>query len=494
MIERSSGILMPVFSLPSKYGIGTLGKEAYEFVDFLAEAGQTWWQILPLNPTSFGDSPYQSFSTNAGNPYFIDLDELAEKGLLDVSDLEETDWGSDPLYIDYGTIYNVRFDVLKKAYLSDPDANEAVESYKRENPWAEDYALFMSLKKQFDMVSWLEWPDEALRKKEPSAVEKAREELKDDISFFIYLQYLFDGQWLKLKEYANEKGIKILGDLPIYVALDSADVWANPDSFILDEDHLPTEVAGVPPDAFSDEGQLWGNPLYNWDHMAQDGYGWWIRRIERAAKWYDAIRIDHFRGFDSYWAIPFGETTAINGEWVKGPGYGFIKTMTDWFHNVQFIAEDLGVLTDSVRDLLKNSGLPGMKVLEFAFDPGSESDYLPHNHIPNSVCYIGTHDNDTALGWKDTLTEESAEYIKKYVGINDEEGFVWGLLRAGMSSVSGIFIAQIQDYLELGSEARINIPSTLGTNWIWRADPGYITEELTEKIHDITKLYGRLRK
>ena len=297
---------MPVFSLPSPYGIGNLGKEAYRFVDFLASSGQTWWQILPLGPTSYGDSPYQSFSTFAGNPYFIDPDTLIREGLLTKKEVLSYDWGSDPGKIDYEKIYLSRTDLLRKAFLRDPDSSRKIDEFKTANAWAEDYALFMALKKKYGMKSWIEWPDRDIRTREPSAVSRAKEELREDIDFGIYIQYLFDVQWTKLKAYANGLGIKILGDLPIYVALDSSDVWADPDSFLLDSDHLPREVAGVPPDAFSDEGQLWGNPLYNWQRMESDGYGWWIRRIEQAARWYDSIRIDHFRGFDSYWAVPFG--------------------------------------------------------------------------------------------------------------------------------------------------------------------------------------------
>ena len=482
---------MPVFSLPSPYGIGNLGKEAYRFVDFLASSGQTWWQILPLGPTSYGDSPYQSFSTFAGNPYFIDPDTLIREGLLTKKEALSYDWGSDPRNIDYEKIYLSRTDLLRKAFLRDPDSSRKIDEFKKVNAWAEDYALFMALKKKYGMKSWIEWPDRDIRTREPSAVLRAKEELREDIDLGIYIQYLFDVQWTKLKAYANGLGIKILGDLPIYVALDSSDVWADPDNFLLDSDHLPREVAGVPPDAFSDEGQLWGNPLYNWQRMESDGYSWWIRRIEQAARWYDSIRIDHFRGFDSYWAVPFGEETAISGQWVKGPGLKFINTMTSWFSNVDFIAEDLGILTDSVRDLLRDSKLPGMKVLEFAFDPGSDSDYLPHNHNENSVCYAGTHDNDTIIGWIKSSPVKNIRFAKKYLGVKTNAELLEALIRAGMGSVSKLFICQMQDYLGLDTEARINTPSTLGGNWCWRADKGYLSKKLSNRIRTLSETYGR---
>ena len=491
MITRSSGILMPVFSLPSPYGIGNFGDEAYRFVDFLASSGQTWWQILPLGPTSYGDSPYQSFSTFAGNPYFVDPDALIDEGLLTKEEVLSFDWGSDPHRIDYEKIYLSRNDLLRKAFERDPNARTKIDEFKNANPWVEDFAMFMALKKKFGMKSWIEWPDRDIRVREPSAISRAKEELREDIDLGIYIQYLFDMQWSKLKKYANDLGIKIFGDLPIYVALDSSDVWADPDSFLLDSDHIPEKVAGVPPDAFSDEGQLWGNPLYNWSRMEQDGYGWWIRRIERAAKWYDSIRIDHFRGFDSYWAVPYGATTAMTGEWVKGPGLKFINTMTSWFYKVDFIAEDLGILTDSVRDLLRDSKLPGMKVLEFAFDPGTNSDYLPHNHTENSICYVGTHDNDTILGWIKSSPKENIRFAKKYLGVKTNADLSDALIRAGMSSVSKVFICQMQDYLHLGPEARINTPSTLGLNWGWRADKGYLTKPLSSRIRSLSETYGR---
>ncbi|MBQ9958875.1 MAG: 4-alpha-glucanotransferase, partial [Oscillospiraceae bacterium] len=407
-MERSSGILMPVFSLPSKYGIGTFGKAAYEFVDFLKAAKQSWWQILPVGPTSYGDSPYQSFSTFAGNPYFVDLELLCEDGYLKESEIPADVWGADPMRVDYGAIYNSRFAVLsaaaKRAWQTD---EEQLEAFWRDNGrWLPDYALFMSVKAKFGMLPWYDWPDEAIRLRSEAALAKYGTELNSEIRTHIFIQYQFYKQWDALRSYAHENGVKIIGDLPIYVAMDSADVWANPSCFQLDARRRPTAVAGVPPDAFSEEGQLWGNPLYDWQYMQRDGYSWWMERIAGAVRLYDALRIDHFRGFESYWAVPADAPTAITGSWEKGPGMDFVGKLTERFPETEFLAEDLGILTDSVRELLRDSKLPGMKVLEFAFSPDTLSDYLMHGHIPNSVCYCGTHDNTTLLAWRDEMSSE----------------------------------------------------------------------------------------
>ena len=493
MMQRSCGILLPISSLPSPYGIGTLGRDAYEFVDFLAEAGQSWWQILPAGPTSYGDSPYQSFSTYAGNPYFVDPDILREDGLLTAEEIGAMDWGSDPERVDYEKIYNSRFALLQKAVERGWDRDrEQVEAFVEQNRgWLPDYALFMALKRHFGMKPWTLWPQEDIRLHKTEAVERYRAELEEDVRLFTYIQYHFFLQWNKLRDYAHGKGIGIIGDMPIYVAMDSADVWADPGSFQLDEENMPVEVAGVPPDYFSEEGQLWGNPLYNWEAMKADGYGWWIRRVDGAAKLYDVLRIDHFRGFESYWAVPAGETTAKNGRWVKGPGMDLVGVLTGWFPNVQFVAEDLGILTPSVRQLLKQSGLPGMKVLEFAFDPETLSDYLPHKYDANCVCYAGTHDNTTLAAWCDEADPEEVGMAKEYLGLNEEEGLHWGILRGGLSSSAVLFIAQMQDYLELGADSRMNTPGVLGGNWQWRMKKGQITKELTEKIARMAYIYGR---
>lgn len=492
-MKRSSGILMPISSLPSPHGIGTLGAEARKFVDFLASAGQSWWQILPVSPTSYGDSPYQSFSAYAGNPYFIDLDLLCEDGLLTNDEVDAVNWGTNPARVDYSAIYNGRFPLLSLATTRgwERDADK-VKAFSDENAaWLTDYALFMALKRRFGMLSWTDWPDEDIRLRRPEAVERYQKELAEDIRLFTYIQYLFFRQWNDLHSYAHEKCIGIIGDLPIYVAMDSADVWADPRAFQLDERNIPAEVAGVPPDYFTADGQLWGNPLYDWDAMKADGYTWWIRRIAGASRLYDILRIDHFRGLESYWAVPYGETTAKIGRWVKGPGMDLISVLTARFPNIQFIAEDLGYLTPEVRQLLAESGLPGMKVLQFAFDSREAANYLPHTYPRNCVCYAGTHDNSTLMGWKNEADPADIETARQYLGLNSQEGFHWGVLRGGQSSVADLFIAQMQDYLGLGSDARMNTPGTLGENWQWRMLPGQITPELTKRIAQMTSLYGR---
>jgi 4-alpha-glucanotransferase len=483
---------MPVFSLPSPYGIGTLGKCAKDFVDFLSDAGQSWWQMLPVGPTSYGDSPYQSPSTYAGNPYLIDLDLLVEDELLKQEEIDACNWGGDPEKVDYGCLYENRFSLLKKATERgwDRDA-EKVQAFREKNKgWLEDYALFMALKRHFDMVAWLDWPED-VRLRKPEILEKYRNELAEDIQLFIFIQFLFFSQWEELREYAHEKGIGIIGDLPIYVALDSVDVWASPESFQLDEKGFPIEVAGVPPDYFTAEGQLWGNPLYDYEAMQKDGYGWWIRRVDGASKLYDIVRIDHFRGFESYWSVPYGEKTAVNGHWVKGPGMSLVGVLKNWFSNIRFIAEDLGYPSPEVVQLLEDSGFPGMKVLEFAFDSNDSSDYLPHAYVKNCICYAGTHDNDTIAGWLSQAKEEDLEKAEKYLMLNESEGYVWGMLRGGMGSVANLFVTQMQDYLELGSESRINVPGRLGGNWQWRMLPDALTEELAVRIATLTKLYDR---
>ena len=492
-MKRSSGILMPISSLPSPHGIGTLGAEARKFVDFLADAGQSWWQILPVGPTSFGDSPYQSFSAYAGNPYFIDLDLLCADGLLTPEEVNAVNWGTDPSRVDYSAIYSGRFPLLRLATERgwERDADK-VSAFSAENAsWQPDYALFMAIKRHFGMRAWTEWPDEDIRLRRPEAVDRYQRELAEDIRLFTYIQYLFFRQWGALRSYAHEKGIGIIGDLPIYVAMDSADVWADPRAFQLDERNVPAEVAGVPPDYFTADGQLWGNPLYDWDAMKADGYSWWIRRIAGASRLYDILRIDHFRGLESYWAVPYGETTAKIGRWVKGPGMDLIGVLTQKFPNIQFIAEDLGYLTPEVRQLLQESGLPGMKVLQFAFDSREAANYLPHTYPRHCVCYAGTHDNSTLMGWKDEADPADIAAAREYLGLNEAEGFHWGILRGGQSSVADLFVAQMQDYLGLGSDARMNTPGILGGNWQWRMLPGQITEELTTRIARMTSLYGR---
>ena len=423
-MNRSSGILMPISSLPSPYGIGTFGKAAYDFADFLHAAGQGYWQLLPLGPTSYGDSPYQSFSTFAGNPYFIDLDLLIKDKLLTRKEVTSCAWGSEPRYVDYGKIYESRFALLERAKARGWERDrEAVAAFESENSrWLPDYALFMALKRHFGMKSWTEWPDEGARLHQADALERYRAELRGDVELFTYIQFLFFRQWSALKSYINGLGIRIIGDIPIYVAMDSSDVWSEPEKFQLDERNVPVEVSGVPPDYFSADGQLWGNPLYDYEAMQKDGFEWWIRRIGGAAKLYDVIRIDHFRGFESYWAVPYGETTAKNGRWVKGPGMALVGVLTGWFHDIEFIAEDLGYPTPEVTQLLADSRLPGMKVLEFAFDSRDTSSYLPHSYGENCICYTGTHDNAPLALWRTEADKADIAFAVQYLGLNDRGG------------------------------------------------------------------------
>ena len=483
---------MHISSLPSPYGIGTLGRAAYEFADFLHRAGQHYWQILPIGPTSYGDSPYQSFSTCAGNPYFIDLDLLQEDGLLLREELDAIDWDAHSRRVDYGFQYNVRFDLLYRAYLRGRDRDDqAVREFRAANPWVEEYALYMAVKRSRGMKSWEHWPEE-IRLRRPGAADTYATVLAEDVNFFIYLQFLFFRQWDRLRDYVHGLGIRIIGDLPIYVPYDSCDVWANPQLFQLDEAGLPTGVAGVPPDYFSEDGQLWGNPLYDWERMRQDGYQWWMQRIAAAGRLFDVIRIDHFRGLESYWAVPYGDVNARGGRWVKGPGYDFINAVRRTFPDLNLIAEDLGYLTPEVIKLQRDSGYPGMKVLEFAFDPREPSNYLPHRYTPNCICYSGTHDNETLAQWMQKASDEMIGYTLEYLGLHDRSECVWGILRAGMASVADTFIAQMQDYLELGEEARMNEQGTLGTtNWSWRLDAKQLTGELADRIARMTRLYER---
>ena len=491
---RRNGMLLPIASLPSPYGIGGFSKEAYEFIDLLEETGQKLWQILPLGPTSYGDSPYQSFSTFAGNPYFIDLDTLAEKGWLTKEACEASDYGDNESYIDYGRIYNSRFVLLKQAFLnSDVLSDEKFAEFCKANQhWLPDYALYMALKNQNDGKSWIEWEEE-IRLRKPEAVEYYKKELEEECNFYEFLQYEFHEQWTKVKEYAHEKGIQIVGDVPIYVAFDSADTWANPELFQLDEKNLPLGVAGCPPDAFSATGQLWGNPLYNWAYHKKTGYDWWLKRIAYCFDLYDIVRIDHFRGFDEYYSIPYGDETAVNGHWEKGPGMDLFNTVKEKLGELDIIAEDLGFLTESVFQLLKDSGYPGMKVLQFAFDPSEDSDYLTYKYQRNCVVYTGTHDNDTTAGWFEKLSDEDREVALRYMNsfYTPKEEQHWDLIALAMRSTADTCIIPVQDFLGLGSEARINMPSTLGDNWKWRMTKGAFSEELKEKIRRMTKLYGR---
>lgn len=493
---RRSGVLMPVSSLPSRFGIGGFSKEAYDFVDFLAASGQTLWQILPLGPTGYGDSPYQSFSTFAGSPYYISLDTLIEDGLLTEEECSSVDFGNDTKKVDYEKIYNTRFQLLRKAFervdlKRDSEYKVFVEDNKQ---WLEDYVMYMAIKDSLKGVSWIEW-DEEIRLRKPKAMAKYKKKLAEDIAFYSYQQYLFSKQWMALKEYANQKGIHIVGDIPIYVAFDSADTWANPELFQLDGENIPIAVAGCPPDAFSATGQLWGNPLYKWDYHEETGFAWWIRRLAHCFQIYDIVRIDHFRGFDEYWAIPYGDETAENGMWKKGPGYKLFEAMKKALGNRAVIAEDLGFLTPSVLKLVKKTGYPGMKVLQFAFDASGDSDYLPHHYTNNCVVYTGTHDNDTVNGWIASMNSKKDKkdlaFARKYLNVRRNADLCESLIRTALGSVADTAIIPMQDYLELGSEARVNTPSTLGGNWEWRMEHDACTEELSAHMLELVHIYGR---
>ena len=488
---RSSGILMHITSLPGKCGVGAMGAEAFAFVDFLKKAGQSKWQLLPLTPTGYGDSPYQSCSTFAGNPYLIDLPLLVEEGLLKQEELDSVTWCAREDKVDFGIQYNQKNKILRLAY-NRFAGGEDFERFCMENgSWLPDFALFMALKESTGK-SWYDW-DDGLKFRDPDAIWKARTELKDDIRFYSFVQFLFDRQWNALRAYAKRAGISIIGDVPIYVPYDSVEVWASPELFQLDAALRPTDVAGVPPDAFTADGQLWGNPLYRWDEMKKDGYAWWIRRLGAAGKWYDTVRLDHFRGFESYWAVPYGAPNARGGHWVKGPGMDFISALKEALPGLSLIAEDLGYLTQEVLDLRDDSGYPGMKVLGFAFDSREPSDYLPHTYTANSVCYTGTHDNMTTRQWFDTADPMAVAYAREYMCLTEAEGDVWGTIRTAMATVSDLTVVPIQDYLDLGAQARMNFPGTLtDANWTWRVSADALTDDLAEKIYRLTKLYGRL--
>ncbi|MDD7267663.1 MAG: 4-alpha-glucanotransferase [Lachnospiraceae bacterium] len=492
MKKRENGVLLPISSLPSKYGIGCLSKEAYAFVDQLQAAGQSLWQILPLGSTGYGDSPYQSFSTFAGNPYFVDLEQLIERGWLSEEECASFDWGRDETRVDYEKIYQNRFQALKIAF--ERSHIEADEDYRyfcaEQAEWLENYARYAAFKVHFDNRSWTEWP-QPIKLREWEACDQLAAELSGEISFYRFIQYLFLRQWFNLKRYANDRGVSIVGDIPIYVAFDSADTWSEPELFCLDEDRLPTAVAGCPPDAFSATGQLWGNPLYRWEYHRDSGYAWWIRRMRHCYNLYDVVRIDHFRGFDAFYAIPFGAETAVNGEWRPGPGIELFNRLKAVLGERRVIAEDLGYLTDSVLQLVKDTGFPGMKVLEFAFDASGKSEYLPHLYPQNAVVYTGTHDNDTILGWLETLSEADRAFAFDYLQIDSAADFHWKMIALAMGSVADLCIIPMQDLLGLGTQARINTPSTLGGNWAWRMQPGAFSEDIIARLRRMTMIYGR---
>lgn len=492
---RASGILLPIFSLPGKYGIGGFTKEAYAFVDFLKSAGQKMWQILPLGPTGYGDSPYQSFSTFAGNPYFIDLDEFVKEGFITEEECLLYDGTGEGKTIDYEKLYFNRFKLLRIAYeRSNIRENQLFLEFIQDNSfWLDDYALYMAVKNSFDGKAWIEW-DKDIRVRTPEAMRAYAEKYADEMDFYRFQQFYFSKQWKALKFYANEKGIEIVGDIPIYVAFDSADAWSNPELFDLNNENLPNSVAGCPPDPFALTGQLWGNPLYVWDYHKKTGYEWWIKRIGYCFDLYDVVRIDHFRGFDEYYAIPYGDSTAEFGVWKKGPGIDLFNAIREKLGEKKIIAEDLGFLTDSVRELVKETGYPGMKVLQFGFGGDPESEYLPHKLERNSVIYTGTHDNETTRGWYKRINNEdpvSEKYFDDYTGNEYVETAAKTLIRVAMSSVVDTCIIMMQDYLNLDNSARINTPSTLGNNWGWRMEEGAFNEELAKEIALLAHTFER---
>lgn len=489
---RESGVLMHITSLPGDYGVGTMGKQAYAFVDFLRESGQHYWQILPLTPTGYGDSPYQSCSTYAGNHYLIDLEQLVQSGLLCHDEINGMDWGWRSDKVDFGLQFQNRLQVLRKAYARFEENSDFQEFVKQNDWWLADFTLFMALKDRFGGQPWYEW-EEGLKFRRTDAMEKVSAELYAERRFYCFVQYLFFKQWHSLRAYAHENGVRIIGDVPIYVPYDSVEVWSAPHWFQLDEKLTPSAVAGCPPDAFSEDGQLWGNPLYRWNEMMADGYSWWLSRLAAAGKLYDVIRLDHFRGFEAYWSVPYGDDTARNGKWVKGPAQHFISAVQKELPQLKLIAEDLGFLTQEVLDLRDESELPGMKVLQFAFDSREPSDYLPHTYPVNSVCYTGTHDNMTTRQWFETASDDAVSYAKQYMALNEQEGLVWGVIRTAMSSVSDLCVIPMQDLLDIGGQGRMNFPGTMSdSNWTWRAYNGFIGNDLAQRLYCLTKLYGRL--
>jgi 4-alpha-glucanotransferase len=494
MFERSSGILMPISSIPSRYGIGTLGREAYNFIDFLNLSKQKYWQLLPLGPISYGDSPYSSFSSYAGNPYYIDLELLAEDGILSNEDCKALETQEE--YIDYEKQFNLRYDILYKAFINSKSKySRKISEFKNKNHWTYDYSLFMALKYYFKQKPWYEWEYEIANRND-NALEQYSLLLKDETEFWTFLQFMFFEQYFNLKAYANKKGINIIGDLPIYVAEDSADVWSNRKLFNIGDNMFPSLSAGVPPDAFSNVGQLWGNPVYDWEMLKENSYEWWIKRLNWSFTLYDVLRIDHFRGFDEFWAVPKNSVNAVNGRWYSAQGKELFEQVKKKLGNINVIAEDLGIITDSVVKLKNDFGFPGMKVVQFAFDNNPLNPYLPSNYEENCVAYTGTHDNDTLKGWLEKLDDSSKDYVAKCLGINGDEfndtnKVIYEIIDIIFNSKANLCIVPLQDFLCLGSEARINTPSTLGNNWTWRVKSELLTDELAEKIKKITVKTGR---
>ncbi len=492
--SRSAGILLHPTSLPGPYGIGNLGAAAYEFVELLVEAGQSLWQILPLGPTGYGDSPYQSFSAFAGNPMLISLEKLEAEGDIPASDLVEApDFPTEE--VDYGPVISWKFAILNRAarnFREQPDGERwrEFEAFcEEQRSWLDDFVLFMALKDAHGGAVWNTWEWE-LASRQTEALEEWRERLDEQVFAHRYFQWQFFKQWQAVKAYANERGIDIVGDIPIFVAYDSADVWAHPELFKLDEDFLPTEVAGVPPDYFSPTGQLWGNPLYRWDVMAQNDYAWWVDRFRQTFTMVDIVRLDHFRGFEAYWAVPAGEPTAVEGEWEQGPGAAFFRALKEALGELPIIAEDLGFITEAVRELRKEFNFPGMNILQFAFGADASNPYLPHNYLPNTVVYTGTHDNDTTVGWYEKQSAEEREMLANYLGPVSEP-IHWALIRLAYRSVADFAICPLQDVLGLGSQARMNTPAKASGNWQWRFHLEEIKPEYVNRLHRMAVTYGR---
>ena len=497
-MKRNTGVLMSITSLPSKYGIGCFDQAAYDFVDFLEKSGQKYWQILPLGASAHSsfDSPYQAYSAFAGNPYMISLDALIEEGVLTAEECEAVDFGSDPSHVDYEKMNDNRLKLLHKAYeRSNISNNPDYNKFCSENFWwLDDYALFIAVKTFFGNANWVNWPDD-IRMHYGPALDYYRTKLYFEVEFHKYLQFKFDQQWMKLKKYANDKHILIVGDIPIYVSPDGSDVWAQPEMFQLDEQNRPTQIAGCPPDSFSADGQVWGNPLYRWDYHAKTGFHWWITRMWYSFKLYDVVRIDHFRGFDEYFCIPNGGT-AKDGHWEKGPGMNLFNAIRNSLGDKAVIAEDLGLMTPGVRKLVKDSGFPNMKVLQFAFDAadiGGSNEYLPHNYNTNCVVYTGTHDNETIHGWFTGLDKENREHVRNYLG--DEatpiKRIYKKLINMAMVCAAKDCIIPVQDWLGLDNTARMNMPGTVNVNWSWRLLPGQLTDEVSEEMLAVSMRYGR---
>lgn len=494
MMDRSSGVLMHISSLPNRYGIGSFGQAAYEFVDFLVETKQTYWQILPLTTTSYGDSPYQSFSAHAGNPYFIDLDVLIEEGYLQVSDLAGIDFGKDASQVDFGLIFDSRQAILAKAvgrFKANADQTDYLDFVEKNQSWLEPFAEYMAIKETFELKAWYEW-DEPARNRQAAAMESYRSDLKDRMEYYRVTQYFFNQQWQALKAYANDQGIQIVGDIPIYVARDSVEMWTQPELFKVDTDGNPTLVAGTPPDNFSEDGQFWGNPIYDWTYHQKTGFAWWIERFKESFKLYDWVRIDHFRGFESFWQVPISAETSAEGEWTQGPGYALFEAVKQDLGNLNIIAEDLGFMTPEVIAMREATGFPGMKILQFGFIEAGDSTDLPHHYEANTVAYVGTHDNETAQGWaKDTASAADLDKLKNYFCQSSQESVADVLNRGIAMAVSDLVVYRMQDLLDLGNEARMNTPAILGGNWQWRMVEGQLTQVVKDKLIHWTKTYFR---